>query len=517
MKKVFAFLFLLSFCTGIFTQTSIVLSFEINQNGSQLQLDSVLIENTSNSTDTMISYPETELEIDMLSGIESNFAVSNSLKVMQNYPNPFNVKTFIEVYNTEKELSVNIHDISGKQILKEKFKTEIGINTFVFTPGADSQYVVSFNNGKSEQSIKMLHNGNVKSKCNIVMSSSNTMIDKSFKETGFSFTESENLNFTSYTTACFESEIAIASGSPIEDEIYTFDYTGLTDIQPDRPERIPANVTEVSISWNWTSIDDAMGYKYNTTNDYETATDLGTTTELDLNDLSAGLNYHLYVWAYNDCGVSFSLHIIEATTTLVLTQDEIDLINSGTVGEDFEVMDICEQPDSIILRSQSINVNLDEEDLQLLTDRMKITVAGEGVGIAAPQIGINRNVIWVQRYDKGSVYIKPWEVYFNPVITAYSDTVALRNDGCLSVSENCVSEYGIAGNSYRALWVDVQYYDIDGNFVQERINHQYTAHIFQHEIDHLNGIMYFDRQVEEIPEKYIIVEGESYDGLPRID
>lgn len=167
------------------------------------------------------------------------------------------------------------------------------------------------------------------------------------------------------------------------------------------------------------------------------------------------------------------------------------------------------------MRAQSTNVVLGEENLQHLTDRMKQTVLGEGVGIAAPQVGINRNIIWVQRYDKGSI-IHPWELYFNPRILNYSDTVALRSDGCLSV-DYCATQYDIAGNSYRAKWIDVEYYLQDGTYVIERINHQYTAHIFQHEIDHLNGIMYFDRQVEEIPEKLIIIEGDSYEGLPAID
>jgi len=290
----------------------------------------------------------------------------------------------------------------------------------------------------------------------------------------------------------------------------------LSDIQPNAPIAVQANVTETGIQWDWQEMDGADGYKYNTENDYLTATDLGISSDLEWTELTAGKYYILYVWAYNDCGESFTTQIVEATSTLAFTQDESDLINSGTAGEDFLVMDICEQPDSIILRSQSINVSLEEDDLQLMTDRMKSTVLGEGVGIAAPQIGINRNVIWVQRYDKGSA-IHPWEVYYNPVITAYSDTVALRNDGCLSVSPSCVSEFSITGNSYRALWVDVQYYDVDGNLVLERINQQYTAHIFQHEIDHLNGVMYFDRQVEEIPGKYVIIEGDSYEGLPKID
>ena len=97
----------------------------------------------------------------------------------------------------------------------------------------------------------------------------------------------------------------------------------------------------------------------------------------------------------------------------------------------------------------------------------------------------------------------------------YSDSVVRRSDGCLSVPDG--SEYPtIGGFSYRATWVIVTYYDVDGIFHEEKINHQYTAHIFQHEIDHLNAVMFFDRQVEENAYKYTIIEGDSYEDLPEI-
>jgi peptide deformylase len=116
---------------------------------------------------------------------------------------------------------------------------------------------------------------------------------------------------------------------------------------------------------------------------------------------------------------------------------------------------------------------------------MKVSVLAEGgVGIAAPQVGINRNIIWVQRQDKGTMFNRPWELYYNPRIVAYSGIYNLRSDGCLSVPDACETQNGITGNSWRASWVDVEYYLPDGTFVQERITQALTAHIFQHEIDH---------------------------------
>lgn len=174
---------------------------------------------------------------------------------------------------------------------------------------------------------------------------------------------------------------------------------------------------------------------------------------------------------------------------LAFTDAEKSVIYSGESDSLFYVMNFFIYADSLVLRTQCRDVNLnDTTTLFRLIDRMYTTVtnpAHEGVGIAAPQIGICRNVIWVQRWDKGGLN-PPFEVYLNPRITNYSDTSAYRSDGCLSIP-------GVSENSWRAKWVDVEYDRIDGTHNHERISQAYTAHIFQHEIDHLNGILFIDR------------------------
>ena len=179
---------------------------------------------------------------------------------------------------------------------------------------------------------------------------------------------------------------------------------------------------------------------------------------------------------------------------LAYTAQEKSFITSGDSADVFTIMNYYLQPDSVILRTPSINVLFDEISdsiNKILVDRMYSTLRStNGVGIAAPQIGINRRVIWVQRFDKGP--IAPFEVYFNPIITLYSTEVLQRADGCLSVPTG--PEWpNVNPVSFRATWVDVEYFLQDGSFVQERINHPYTSHIFQHEIDHLDGIMFMDR------------------------
>ncbi len=58
------------------------------------------------------------------------------------------------------------------------------------------------------------------------------------------------------------------------------------------------------IIWSWSSVPNATGYKWNTTSDYNTATDMGTNTSITETGLIVGNSYRRYVWAYNSCGLS---------------------------------------------------------------------------------------------------------------------------------------------------------------------------------------------------------------------
>ncbi|QIK54098.1 peptide deformylase [Dysgonomonas sp. HDW5B] len=174
------------------------------------------------------------------------------------------------------------------------------------------------------------------------------------------------------------------------------------------------------------------------------------------------------------------------------TQDEKDLINSGTTETPFRVLKVTDQQDSIFLRQKCSDIeNINEsEDLQLLIDRLKATMAAEsGVGIAAPQVGIGRNIFLFTRIDKANY---PVIVAINPKIVNHpEETICFERDGCLSIP-------GISGNSIRYPWVDVEYTDENGNLVQERLEgysreSDFTGIIFQHEFDHLQGVLFIDK------------------------
>lgn len=143
--------------------------------------------------------------------------------------------------------------------------------------------------------------------------------------------------------------------------------------------------------------------------------------------------------------------------------------------------------DSSILRTPSADLSsaeLRSALLKTLEAKMLRSVTDpsqDGVGIAAPQVGINRRVVWVQRLDKDG---EPFECYENIRIDSLFGETVLLEEGCLSVPP-------LRGRVPRYNDVKISYLS-NGQKVTETVE-GYTARIFQHECDHLDGILYIDR------------------------
>ena len=154
------------------------------------------------------------------------------------------------------------------------------------------------------------------------------------------------------------------------------------------------------------------------------------------------------------------------------------------------VMYVCVMPqDSTILRAPSQNLEpelLQSAPLKTLLDKMYRTLTDpsqDGVGIAAPQVGINRRIILVQRFDKPG---EPFEAYVNVKVDSLAGEIVSGPEGCLSVP-------GLRGIVKRHSKIGISYTDIS---TLERVDEEvegFTAVIFQHECDHLDGILYTDR------------------------
>lgn len=179
----------------------------------------------------------------------------------------------------------------------------------------------------------------------------------------------------------------------------------------------------------------------------------------------------------------------------LFSEAQVKLINSGGTKESMRIYTLNNYSDSLLLRMKSENLELPTSDtlLEKFSQRLYQTVTDSahlGVGIAAPQVGILKNIIWVQRFDKENF---PFEVYYNPRITKYS---ALKQDcleGCLSIPNRMDTT---RTRSYAIL---LEHEKLNGKRQVELIE-DFTAVIFQHEIDHLNGILYTDHLKEEFGE-----------------
>lgn len=135
------------------------------------------------------------------------------------------------------------------------------------------------------------------------------------------------------------------------------------------------------------------------------------------------------------------------------------------------------------LRKISRPVKGINKHITTLLDDMKETLhIEEGAGLAAPQVGVLRRIAVVEYEDK-------YYEIINPVILKSSGE-AVEEEGCLSV-------VGVRGTVKRPETITVQYLDRNGKKHKEEITGM-PARIFCHEIDHLDGILFVDKMIEEV-------------------
>lgn len=166
--------------------------------------------------------------------------------------------------------------------------------------------------------------------------------------------------------------------------------------------------------------------------------------------------------------------------------------------------DFIAEDDPLLHREVAeVSFPLSKEDRQLAQDMRDFLINSQneeiaseynlraGVGLAAPQIGQDKKIfaIYIVDYDEsGQPGEVLWdEIVFNPKITRHSVKQAALKDGegCLSVNRE------VPGFVPRPKRVTFSYQDIDGK-VHELSLSDYEAIVFQHEMDHLKGIMFYD-------------------------
>jgi len=132
-----------------------------------------------------------------------------------------------------------------------------------------------------------------------------------------------------------------------------------------------------------------------------------------------------------------------------------------------------------ILRKKSEEVGEVNEEIRILAGEMvEIMVKEDGIGLAAPQVGILKRIIVVMM-EKGP------ETFVNPRIIVKSKETEIMEEGCLCLP-------GVFLKIKRAKKVEVEALNLQGEKVRMKTE-GLTARIFQHEIDHLEGILFIDR------------------------
>jgi peptide deformylase len=146
------------------------------------------------------------------------------------------------------------------------------------------------------------------------------------------------------------------------------------------------------------------------------------------------------------------------------------------------VLSIQLYPEPVLTKEAEPVRKIDSDIEKLIEDMGETMYAAQGVGLAAPQVGISKRVIVVSLLQEDQP--RRYMAMINPeLISTQGDIIA--EEGCLSVQ-------GCRANVRRAQRVEVSYLDREG--VRRELEAQdILARILQHEIDHLNGILFFER------------------------
>lgn len=171
------------------------------------------------------------------------------------------------------------------------------------------------------------------------------------------------------------------------------------------------------------------------------------------------------------------------------TKKERAIILYGDTSAHLPILPLHSAAGHAALRNVSTDIAYNDSILPILLHRMYKTVTHpdhDGVGIAAPQVGINRKVIWVQRFDKKG---QPFEYFINPLIIWQSDLLQAGAEGDLSFDDR-------RDDIFRSYAVTIQYQNLSGLTITESME-GFTAVIMQHEIDHLYGVLLLDRHAAQ--------------------
>ncbi len=146
------------------------------------------------------------------------------------------------------------------------------------------------------------------------------------------------------------------------------------------------------------------------------------------------------------------------------------------------ILTLRTEPDPILSKKTNLVTKIDDETIRQLSDMLETMYHEKGVGLAANQVGINKKMFVMDINDKNETP-NPIKL-INPEILSLSEDIVEGEEGCLSVP-------GVYADIERSLECSVKYKDENG---KEQIlkADRLMAKCIQHEIDHLNGVLFID-------------------------
>jgi len=156
------------------------------------------------------------------------------------------------------------------------------------------------------------------------------------------------------------------------------------------------------------------------------------------------------------------------------------------------ILEILTYPSNILKNPTKPVKEIDEKIHELIENMAETMFAAPGVGLAANQVGIDKSIIVYNpapfaedNEDSEDKKKNEYHVLINPEIISSEDEFLSEDEGCLSVPE-------LTANVKRAAKITVKGLNIEGEPVDIEAE-DYLAVVLQHEIDHLNGILFIDR------------------------
>ena len=198
-------------------------------------------------------------------------------------------------------------------------------------------------------------------------------------------------------------------------------------------------------------------------------------------------------WLLNALSSSSSSSDDDVATALSPQEQEID---PGNVeGTDLRIL---KYPHASL---RAKNDEITPEEIQngsiakIAREMFLIMYAAQGVGLAAPQVGINKRLMVYNESGDRSKWLNE-VILINPVITEFSDTTDIEIEGCLSFPN-------MNGSVERSKWIKVEAMNLKGKTIKKKYK-GWEARIFQHEYDHLDGIVYIDRLIDDEQKQTVV-------------